>query len=212
MPTETVRRHAVRIAVCVAVALAVGPARAQQAPSQLPLTARDAERCDQKVHGILRYAEDRSAGRPTERQRTTTLTEAELNSYLRLTIPGEFPAGVVEPYIAALGSGRIAARAVVDLDAVSKSQSGGGLGRLLGGRLPVTLTGTLRGRDGNATFEFESASISGIPVPKMLLQQVVAYYSRSSERPNGVNLDVPFPLPNGIRQLDIQLHQALIVQ
>ena len=211
MSPDTIRLRAVRFVVCALVALAACPTLAQ-APTQFALTAADADRCERKLHALQRYAEERAARKAVDPQLTTTLTEAEINSYLRLKIAGEFPAGVVEPYVAGLGDGRITATAIVDLDAVSKSGSGGGLGRMLGGRLPLTLSGTLRGRGGNATFELESASISGIPVPRMFLQQVVGYYSRSTERPAGVNLDAPFPLPNGIRQLDIGLHQVVLVQ
>jgi len=211
MSLRAVRLHVSQRVVCALIVLAVCPALAQ-APSQVALTTADADRCDRKLQAVQRFAEDRQRNKNVDQPLTTTLTEAEINSYMRLKIAGEFPAGVLEPYLTGLGDGRITASAVVDLDAVSKSGSGGGLGRMLGGRLPLTITGTLRGRGGNAIFEFESASISGIPVPKMLLQQVVGHYSRSTDRPAGVNLDAPFPLPSGIRQLDVGLHQVVLVQ
>ena len=211
MSLNAIRLHAVRVVVCALVALAVCPALAQ-APARVPLTAADADRCERKLHALQRYAEERAARKAVDPQLTTTLTEAEINSYLRLKIAGDFPAGVVEPYVTGLGDGRVTASAIVDLDAVSKSGSGGSLGRMLGGRLPLTISGTLRGRGGNATFELDSATLTGIPVPKMLLQQIVGYYSKSVDKPSGVNLDAPFPLPNGIRQLDIGLHQVVLVQ
>jgi hypothetical protein len=58
----------------------------------------------------------------------------------------------------------------------------------------------------------ESAEISGIPVPKTVLQQVVSYYSRSAQNPSGVNLDDAFELPARIREIRVQPGQAIVVQ
>ena len=49
-------------------------------------------------------------------------------------------------------------------------------------------------------------------MPKALLQQLVNYYTRSAEYPDGVSLDAQFVLPAGIREIDIQARQAVIVQ
>jgi len=51
-----------------------------------------------------------------------------------------------------------------------------------------------------------------VPVPKFLLQQIVSYYSRSPEFPNGINIDDPFALPARIREIQVQRGQAIIVQ
>ena len=34
-----------------------------------------------------------------------------------------------------------------------------------------------------------------MPIPKAVLQEIVSYYSRSPERPDGLSLDDPFALP-----------------
>ena len=77
-------------------------------------------------------------------------------------------------------------KAIVDLDTVRKKSSGGWFdpAAYLTGRLPVTATGTPDHRPGNARFQFESADVSGIPVPKTLLQELVSYYriARVAER------------------------------
>jgi hypothetical protein len=83
----------------------------------------------------------------------------------------------------------------------------------LSGRLPVTATGVLRTRDGQAWLDLQTIRISGLPVPKRLLQELVTYYSRTPEMPEGLNLDDPFPLPARIREIDVQRpHEAVIVQ
>jgi hypothetical protein len=103
----------------------------------------------------------------------------------------------------------------VDLDEVKKANAGeGGLGMLtlLSGRVPVEATGTLRTSNGVAQFELEQALVNGVPVPKALLQQVVSYYSRTPENPEGIDLEAPFPLPVNIRQIETLKGQAIVVQ
>jgi hypothetical protein len=117
-----------------------------------------------------------------------------------------------------VGNGRVAARAVVDLDAIAKRRSSGrASGRfdvwsLVGGKVPVTVAGVLRTTGGTGTFEFESADVSGIPVPKTVLQELVSYYTRSTDNPRGVNLDEAFPLPASIQHVDVGAGQVVIVQ
>jgi hypothetical protein len=80
------------------------------------------------------------------------------------------------------------------------------------GRLPVTAVGVLKTSDGVGRFQLESASVSSIPVPKILLQEIVSYYSRTPENPSGISLDDPFSLPARIREIQVERGQAIIVQ
>ena len=63
-----------------------------------------------------------------------------------------------------------------------------------------------------AWFTLETAAISGVPIPKSFLQEIVSYYSRSSDFPNGINIDYPFDLPAEIQRIDVQPGRATIVQ
>lgn len=153
------------------------------------------------------------------RARQTPILEREVNSYLRYELREEVPAGVIDPLITIVGDGRVTGTATVDLDEVKKAQgsrsSSGGLFdpmSYVGGRLPVTATGTLQTQNGTGRFQLESASISGVPVPKTVLQQVVSYYSRTPENPSGLNLDDAFELPARIREIRVQPGQAIVVQ
>jgi hypothetical protein len=74
------------------------------------------------------------------------------------------------------------------------------------------LSGVLRTKDGRGQFDLQSADISGVPVPKFLVQEIVTHYTRGEDRPNGIRLDDPFTLPASIKQIDIGQGQALIVQ
>jgi hypothetical protein len=171
---------------------------------------RDAALLKQKVAAITAYA-----GKPGKTPRRTIVTETEVNSYLAYEVHDQIPLGVVEPSIAALGTGRLSGRAVVDLDAVRKQKAPTSLldpMNYLMGRLAVTAVGTLKTSNGVGRFDLESASVGGIPVPKILLQEIVSYYSRTPQRPGGISLDDPFDLPARIREIQVQRGQAIIIQ
>ena len=61
-------------------------------------------------------------------------------------------------------------------------------------------------------FDLEQASISGIPVPKSVLQSLVSHYSKSESNPRGVGLDDPFVLPAAIREIRVEPGRAIVVQ
>ncbi len=171
---------------------------------------QDAAQLRQKIASITQYAAGR-AGAP----RRTTITEQELNAYLAYDANGDLPAGVVDPTVTIEGTGRVSGRAVVDLDAVRRQRNPtSALDPMsyLTGRLPLTLTGILKTGNGMGQFALESATIGGVPVPKPVLQQIVSYYSRSPEQPNGVSLDDPFALPAHIREIQVEHGRAVIVQ
>jgi hypothetical protein len=171
---------------------------------------RDAEMLRQKVASISSHGE-RGVNRPLR----TTITENEVNSYLVFDGREQLPTGVVDPSVTILGTGRVSGRAVVDLDAVRKAKATASLfdpTNYLTGRLPVTATGVLSTSNGTGRFQLESATVGGVPVPKLLLQEIVSYYSRTPEKPAGIGIDDPFALPARIREIQVERGQAIIVQ
>lgn len=193
-----------RLFLLMLLAAAVS-ATAGVAPSR-----RDAAALRQKVTGITQFAD-----RPAPPGRRTILTENEVNAYLAYDAKPDLPPGVIDPAITILGDGKLAGRAIVDLDAVRQQHKPTGVFdplTLLTGRLPITATGVLTTKDGVGRFALETATIGGVPVPKMLLQEIVSYYSRSPQAPGGVSLDDPFPLPARIREIQVQRGQAVVIQ
>jgi hypothetical protein len=194
-----------RSAVIVLVTLALVPV---QAATVSPQTA---EVFSQKIALIRGQGDSGVSGR-------TRLTEDEMNSWFLYR--GErwqelVPRGVAQPKVTIVGEGQVAAAAVVDLDAVAKRRSSGGSLdplSLIGGTVPVSVLGVLHTGGGRARFEVQSAQISGIPVPVTVLQELVGYYSRTPERPEGLRLDQTFALPSGIRQVEIGRGQVVVVQ
>lgn len=174
------------------------------------LSRRDAESLKQKVTTITTFAE-----RPLKQGRRTVLTENEVNSYLAYDAKDELPKGVLDPAIVILGTGRVSGSAIVDLDAVRMQHKPTGMfdpANLLMGKVPITATGVLTAKDGVGRFALETATVGGVPIPKMVLQEIVSYYSRSPQKPGGIGLDDPFPLPSRIREIQVERGQAVVVQ
>ena len=193
------------VLVCVCAFVSLVSLRADVRASK-----RDAAALKQKVATI-----NAQADRPTKVARRTVVTESEVNSYLVYEAQEQIPVGVVEPSILVLGSGRLSGRAIVDLDAVRKQKAPTSLldpMNYLMGRLAVTAVGTLKTANGVGHFELESSSVGSVPIPKILLQEIVSYYSRTAEKPAGISLDDPFPLPARIREIQVDRGQAIIVQ
>jgi hypothetical protein len=192
--------------------------------SQTAPSRADAEALKQKIATITAQGAqvipgpgrgDTTSRRSRTVLRRTTVTEHELNAYLTYDAPPQLPVGVVEPSLNILGTGRISGSAVVDLDAVRKQRASSSLfdpTSYLRGRLPVTATGTLSTNDGVGRFQLESASVGGIPIPKVFLQEIVSYYSRTPDNPSGIALEDPFALPAQIREIQVERGQAVIVQ
>jgi hypothetical protein len=178
---------------------------AEVAPSK-----REAQAMKQKVAAIAAHGE-----KPSRQGQRTTVMENEVNSYLAFEAAEDLPTGVVQPSVTALGTGRLSGRAIVDLDAVRKARATTSLFDLrsyLTGRLPVTATGVLQTSNGRGRFLLESASVGVLPVPKIVLQEIVAYYSKSPTRPGGISLDDDFELPARIREIQVGRGQAIVVQ
>ncbi|MSO46361.1 MAG: hypothetical protein EXQ59_06320 [Acidobacteria bacterium] len=174
------------------------------------VSRQSAETFSQKVTVIRRNAE---AGTPAARK--TPVSQDELNSWFTYSAAPHLPGGVSQPQVTIVGDGRVSGQAIVDLEALAKRRSSGGTfdpWSLIGGRVPVTVNGILHTRDGQARFEVQAAEISGLPVPTSLLQELVSFYSRTAENPQGVRIDDTFSLPAQIREIQVGQGQAVIVQ
>ena len=175
------------------------------------LSKQQADLFSRKVQQIVVQA-DRVQQRGMKR---TPVSESELNSWFAYSAKPLLPAGVAEPRITLVGNGKVAGQATVDLDAIAKKKQTGGafdVWSLVGGKVPVNVLGTLKTKDGVGSFQLESADVSGLPLPKTFLQELVSYYSRTPAHPQGVKLDDQFELPASIRQIDVSAGQAVIVQ
>jgi hypothetical protein len=151
------------------------------------------------------------AGRPPSAE-TLVVTERQLNSYVNLALGPKIPAGVTDLRLQLLPDG-LGARALVDLDRVKGKVPSGATGSMLGllsGTVPVELRGRLATTNGSGRLELHEASVGGIPLPPSLVAQLVSSFTRTAKRPQGFDLQSPFPLPWKARQVRIEAGRALV--
>ena len=58
--------------------------------------------------------------------------------------------------------------------------------------------------DGKGKFELERAEVSGVPIPKSFLAQMVNFFTRTADNPKGSSIDDTFELPAEIRRIDVE--------
>lgn len=156
-----------------------------------------------KVELVQEHANQNGA---TVKPRATTFTEAETNAYLKFNATDLLPTGLTEPVVTMHGQNRVSGRAIVDLDIVRKKQSSGGWfdpTSYLTGKLPVTASGRVITVEGTGRVELERAEVSGVPIPKSFLNQMVNYFTRTADNPRGSTVDDTFELPAKIRRIDV---------
>lgn len=194
------------LALPALVVLGVMPALAAQDASRA-----EADRMSRKVQAIVGRAllppKD-----PTPMR--TTFTDRELNAYLTHYSDEALPPGVKQAQVLLLDQQRVQTRAIVDLDAVRTSQPRGWLDPMayVKGSLEVVMLGTFSAANGKGVYHFESGTVGGVAIPRAVMQELLSYYTRSPETPNGIGLDQPFDLPAAIREVQVRRGAATVVQ
>jgi hypothetical protein len=145
----------------------------------------------------------------------TPVNEPEVNSYLAFNIKEKIPRGLTQPQIRMVGDGQLAGRVFVDMDDFKRGRSSGGMMdplNYISGQVPLTARGVLTTRDGKGRFQLTGAEMNGVPVPKAVVQELVSFFSRTANNPNGFNLDEPFNLPAKIREITVNPGASVVVQ
>ena len=197
-----------RLFVGVVCAAVVSLAMMVQASRQSDLDPGDGQRLLDKLADI--------SGRedaPAVTNQPVILHQREINAYLRFQAAPEFPTGVTEPGIVLRKGGAVSVRATVDLSALSDVRPRGAFDplRYLSGRLPVTADSVVRTQSGMAHVDVESVAIGGVPMPSSVFAELVRYYSRSEQYPDGVDITEPFDLPYGMSELRVEHERVVVV-
>lgn len=176
------------------------------------LTPQLADAFEKKIVLVQKNATvaQKNAGVNSGKTIATSFTQAETNSYLKYKAGDLLPVGLTQPELTMIGAGRVSGKAIVDLDIVRQKQSSGGLfdpTSYLTGKLPVTASGRIVTWDGKGKFELESATVSGVPIPKSFLAQMVNFFTRTSDNPRGSSIDDTFELPADIRRIDVDANR-----
>jgi len=144
----------------------------------------------------------------------TTVTDREVNSYLKVYGATFLPHGLADLQIDIGHARRVDARGLVDLDAVRLSRQRDWLDPMnyMSGLLGFSATGVVTGSNGKGVVSFESATLAGFSVPKSVVQELVRFYTITSAWPNGFSLDEPVDLPANIRSVLFEPGRATIIQ
>ena len=192
--------------VCAAVVSLVVTVQASRQPD---LDPADGQRLLDKIANIA----SREAA-PGVTDEPVIILQREISAYLRFQGAPQLPAGVTDPDIALRNGGAVAVRATVDLSAVRNARPRGPFDplRYFGGTFPVTADSVVRTRSGIAHVDLESVTIGGVPMPSSVFAELVRYYSRSEQYPDGVDVREPFDLPYGMSELRVEHEQVVVVQ
>jgi hypothetical protein len=149
------------------------------------------------------------------RPRKTPVSEAEVNSYLAFNVKEKIPKGLADPQVGILGDGTVAGTAKLDIDEFKRGRQSRGVidpFNYLSGQVPVAARGVLRTSAGTGRFDLQSAELSGVPLPKPVVQELVTFFTRTRENPKGFDLDAPFKLPANIREIASRPGEATLIQ
>jgi hypothetical protein len=174
------------------------------------LSRQDGDRLQAKIDTIVKNAEA-SPPKPGE----LSIPEKEANSYLVFNLREKMPKGLTKPEITMIGDGALAARVLVDMDEVKQRRQSRSLIdplNYLSGQVPLNARGILRTREGRGQLYLRSAEIGGVPLPKPLLQELVSFFSRTPQNPNGFDIDAPFDLPSKIREISVRSGESVVIQ
>lgn len=192
------------ITVC-ALAVALVVVTAARAPS-LQSTAGDtpAGALQTKIDTVKKKAET-SEDRSLKRTQELEVSEAELASYVMLSLRDQIPVQI-DSIKVQLTPGAIGA----DAEVVMNEPTGTALvDALIGGKHNLFVKGKLSGADRRGRFELGEVKVDGIPVPKVLVESLFNKYVKP-KYPNA-DLKAPFDLPWGIERLTLEPKKARIV-
>ena len=200
-------RHSLLVLVAVIAAAAVP--RAQSTPR-----LSDSARMQQTLNAMLVRAGTPPAPGKTAPPLKNSFTDTQFNAWLADDGKENVPVGLVSPVVTFLPGNKVTAKAVVDLDAVRQSKPRSMLDpmNLMTGLIPVTLTGTLVGHGGKGVFDLETWTLGNWSLPRSVLQELITFFSKSEEFPDGITLGQPFPLPAAVRELALSRGLATVVQ
>jgi len=174
-------------------------------------TKAEADSLEKKINAIVTRGSETTDGQKPLR---TMIVDREVGAYFKFQGAANLPLGVSNPILTMTEAGYLTGSVTVDLDAVRKSKTRSWNDPLnwVSGTVEVRVAGTLRAANGFGSFTLESASLGGVPIPKLVLQEIVTYYTKTPELPGGFNLDEVFTLPQRIVRVEFQRGSAVIVQ
>ena len=183
---------------------------ARPAPPRPGLTWEAADALDRRLKAI----ESAYKARKPIPTPSVVVRQAELNSWVNLTLASQLPPGVSDLDLL-LEKDRVTAKAIVDLDKLPVKQAAGASAwnpiNFVSGRVPVELRGRLTTPEvGFGSFEAEEVRLATFPIPPSVVAQAVARSTKSAQHPEGFDILSPFRLPYAAKRVRLQLGKALL--
>lgn len=183
---------------------------ARPAPPRPGLTWEAADALDRRLKAIeSAYKARRPIPTPS-----VVVRQAELNSWVNLTLAPQLPPGVSDLDLL-LEKDRVTAKGIVDLDKLPVKQAAGASAwnpiNYLSGRVAVELRGRLTTPEvGFGSFEAEEVRLATFPIPPSVVAQAVARSTKSAQHPEGFDILAPFRLPYAAKRVRLQPGKALL--
>lgn len=183
---------------------------ARPAPPRPGLTWEAADALDRRLKAI----ESAYKGRRPIPTPSVVVHQAELNSWVNLTLAPQLPPGVSDLDLL-LEKDRVTAKGIVDLDKLPVKQAAGASAwnpiNYLSGRVAVELRGRLTTPEvGFGSFEAEEVRLATFPIPPSVVAQAVARSTKSAQHPEGFDILAPFRLPYAAKRVRLQPGKALL--
>ena len=188
--------------------LALSVARSSLAEAQL--SREHGARLERKIEEIAKNG----ATNPVKPKKTP-VSELEINSYLAFNGKDKIPQGLANPQIVIGADRLLSGRIFVDIDEFKRHRGSGGVLDPLSyvsGQVPLTARGVFRASEGKGRFQLISAEIFGVQLPRPIVRELVAFFSRTPQKPDGFDMDEPFDLPAKIREVLVTKGEAVMVQ
>jgi hypothetical protein len=195
-------RFAMRIMLAAFLVMGLiisAPFASQNAPSLPDISKSAADSCDAKVK---RLASIDAARKPSQPQ-TTRFSEAEWNSYMALRLSPNYHPSLREIYFR-FEKDRLRATAKVDFDKLSfdSTQAVTRLIRsMLTGVHSLEVAGSLLASAGKATFQLQEARFDNLPLPNLLVTEMLAAVGRRQVPP--IDPTQPNALPYHISKIEV---------
>ena len=150
---------------------------------------------------------------PKAKKLPVSVSESELNSYVRFALAEKVPRGLRDVRIV-LQSGRLELRGIANLsefsDIKDKAASGMSLLGMLGGEMAVEIVADFKSDRGFGQFDVVSAQVGPVPLSPSLLADIVTRATVDSSRPSGFDIRAPFRLPYSVKRIRSQPALAII--
>jgi hypothetical protein len=188
-------------AAVTAVALAAG-----RGPVSISRSAADT--CGVKVLRLQELAE-----KPQATPRTTTFSEAEINSYLALELSSKYHPSL-KSFSVHFEPAKLTSRASIDFDKLlltSRSVFARLFAKMLSGTHEIHVQGRLVANGGGqASFELEDARFDTTTLPNVLVEEIISAVGRKQTPP--FDPMKPSRMPYGIDRVEMQAGQILVFQ